>query len=62
MDVSALEDLQRWQAAGGLWRVVGQRSGRTLVELCRCDGGEVVGRLTSDDPQFLDYLADNEPT
>jgi hypothetical protein len=28
------------------------------VSLCRCDGGEEVGRLSSDDPELIAFLGD----
>jgi hypothetical protein len=50
--------LSRWEAAGAVWRVVARDGDAVTVALCRCDGGEEVGRLTSADPGLLRYLAD----
>jgi hypothetical protein len=49
--------LQRWQDFGASWRVVSQESGTVTVSLRRCDGGEEVQRLTSADPNLVDWLA-----
>jgi hypothetical protein len=52
-----VERLQRWQEFGAVWEVVARGSGTVTISLCRCDGGEEVERLTSDDPTLLDWLA-----
>ncbi|MFD1826320.1 MULTISPECIES: hypothetical protein [Mumia] len=52
-----LEVLERWVRAGGTWSVVSRTARRATVALCRCDGGEEVDRLTSDDPAFLAHVA-----
>jgi hypothetical protein len=52
-----VEVLRRWEDLGALWRVVGQSPDGVTVALCRCDGGEEVERLTSDDADLLTYLA-----
>jgi hypothetical protein len=49
--------LQRWEDLGAVWRVIGQGRRGVTVALCRCDGGEEVERLTSDDADLLAYLA-----
>ena len=54
---SALARLQRWEASGGHWRVLPGRRGQVVVALERCDGGEEIDRLVSDDPDLRDYLA-----
>ena len=50
-------DLQRWQDAGGVWRVVARSPSRVTVALCRCDAGEEVERLTSSHPGTVALLA-----
>jgi len=55
-DSDPVEVLRRWRAAGAVWRVVSRTPDRATVALCRCDGGEEVDRLTSDDPRLLAYL------
>jgi uncharacterized protein len=54
-DVVAL--LQRWEDAGGVWRVIGQEQGAVTVGLYRCDGGEEADRFTSSDPGLEELLA-----
>jgi hypothetical protein len=53
----AVGALRRWQAFGGAWEVVASSSTQVTVALLRCDGGEEVERLTSDDPTLLTFLA-----
>jgi hypothetical protein len=48
--------LQRWESFGGTWRVVGWTDSGVTISMCRCDGGEQVQELTSDDPHLLDWL------
>jgi hypothetical protein len=48
--------LERWQAAGAVWRVVDRREDQVSVVLLRCDAGEEVDRLTSGDPDWLAFL------
>ena len=54
---SPIEVLQRWQDFGATWRVVSRTSSAVTVALCRCDGGEEVERVSSADPEFIDWLA-----
>ena len=49
--------LRRWEDLGAVWRVVGRGREGVTVALCRCDGGEEVERLTSDDADLLAHLA-----
>ena len=51
-----VEQLRRWEAFGAEWKVVGRDLRSATVSLRRCDGGEEVGRLTSDDPALLAFL------
>jgi hypothetical protein len=51
-----LEALQRWESAGGSWYVVGSTADAATLSLCRCDGGEEVERLVSQDPALLAYV------
>jgi hypothetical protein len=52
--------LRRWEDMGGIWRVVSRTSDDVTVVLLRCDGGEEVDRLVSDDPRLLTFL-DSSP-
>lgn len=53
----APEAVERWESAGGAWRIA--RAGResAAVELLRCDGGEVVEMLTLREPHELRWAA-----
>ncbi|MFD6949990.1 hypothetical protein A6A08_08510 [Nocardiopsis sp. TSRI0078] len=48
--------LVRWEDHGAVWRVVERSPSRVAVALCRCDGGEEVERLVSDDPALLAFV------
>lgn len=50
--------LARWQQFGAVWRVASRTSGTVTISLCRCDGGEEIDTLTSNDPSLLGWLAD----
>lgn len=55
-DPEALAALLRWEAAGGTWVRRGQRGGAPVVDLVTCDGGQVMGELTSSDPGFVAHV------
>jgi hypothetical protein len=52
----AVGRLDRWETAGGTWRLLSLTPVSATVALCRCDGGEEVERLVSADPELLAYL------
>jgi hypothetical protein len=55
-----IEELRRWEDAGGTWRVLRGRAdddGGALVSLCRCDGGEEVERIRLTGAAVATYLA-----
>lgn len=56
----AVEQLQRWETAGAVWRVIARNQSSATVGLFRCDGGEEVERITSSDPDLLEYLASRQ--
>ncbi|WP_370331676.1 hypothetical protein [Mycolicibacterium hippocampi] len=60
MDVDRVAELQRWEDAGALWRVLSRASGALTVVLLTCDGGEEMGRFTTDDPRLLGYVGDRD--
>ena len=60
MDVDRIAELQRWEDAGAVWRVIGRGAGAVTVALLRCDAGEEVGRFTSDDPHLLAFVGDRD--
>jgi hypothetical protein len=51
-----IQALLRWQQSGAVWRVLQHQPTLATVALLRCDAGEEVERLTSDDPVWLEYL------
>jgi len=53
-----IEVLLRWQKLGATWRVVSRTQTWVTLSLCRCDGGEELQRLTSTNPELLEWLAD----
>lgn len=52
-----VDRLERWQQFGATWRVASRRAETVTISLCRCDGGEEIDRLTSDDANLLRWLA-----
>ena len=48
--------LERWERAGGVWRVVRRSSQGATVSLMRCDAGEEVDRLASACPAWIAFL------
>jgi hypothetical protein len=52
----ALAALLRWEASGAAWRLHEDDGTEAVVDLLTCDGGDVVGRLTSADPRFVGYV------
>lgn len=50
-------ELQRWEDAGAVWRVLTRSADSVTVALLRCDGGEEAARFTSADARLLAFLA-----
>jgi hypothetical protein len=50
--------LQRWEASGAVWRVAARSASGLTIALCRCDGGEEVGRFSSNDPELVAFVGD----
>lgn len=48
--------LVRWEQFGGLWKVLCRQQTWIHVALCRCDNGEEVERLVSNDPALDAWL------
>lgn len=55
---AAVEMLRRWEESGAIWRVASDTSAGLTIVLMRCDGGEEVDRLVSDDPGLVAFVAD----
>lgn len=47
------ERVQRWESFGGTWRIASVTPESAVVELLRCDGGEVVETFASEDPTVV---------
>jgi hypothetical protein len=58
MVIDRVAELQRWQDAGAVWQVMSRNRNGVTIALLRCDGGEEVGRFTSDDPRLLGFIGD----
>lgn len=56
-DEDPVATLNRWEAAGGTWRVLGQREDAITISLCQCDGDAEADRFTSTSPELAGYLA-----
>lgn len=54
--VSVVRLLRRWEDSGAIWRVMSRSAGRIEISLLTCDAGEEMDRLTSSDPELLDYV------
>lgn len=53
------ETLQRWTDFGGIWRVLAIDEHTATVSLRRCDGGEEVQRLTTQETDLVAWLAEH---
>lgn len=49
--------VDRWETAGGTWAVRSAGESAAIVDLLRCDGGEVVDTLHLEDPRDLRWAA-----
>ncbi|WNG89282.1 hypothetical protein C6A87_008970 [Mycobacterium sp. ITM-2016-00317] len=58
MTEDRVAELQRWEDAGAVWRVIDRGSSGATVALLRCDGGEEAARFSSADPRLLAFLGD----
>ena len=53
---TAVGKLRRWQASGGIWRVMSCTSSGLTVARLACDADEEVDTLTCEDAEVLDYI------
>ena len=51
-----VEVLRRWETFGGVWEVVQRTPDQVVISLRRCDGGEEVSRLVSEDPEVRAFV------
>jgi hypothetical protein len=56
MSWTAVERLRAWEESGATWRVVRVSATDATIDLCACTG-EVMERLTSTEPELLEFLA-----
>lgn len=56
MNETPVAVLERWEAAGGIWRTRSLSEDAAEVDLCTCHG-EPVERIESADRELLAYLA-----
>lgn len=49
--------IERWEAFGGTWTVVRDNDDGIEIALNRCDGGEQVESITSDDTTLREWIA-----
>jgi len=56
-----VEVLRRWEAFGATWEVIARTPDEVTVSLKRCDAGEEVSRLVSDDPALRAYVDEQDP-
>ena len=48
-------ELERWELHGAIWRTLEVTERRAVVELCSCTG-ELMERVESDDPGFIEFV------
>jgi hypothetical protein len=51
-----LAKLRRWEDAGAAWQVLARPAGSLVIALQTCDTREEVDRLTSAEPDLLNYI------
>lgn len=52
-----IEELTRWEDAGGTWRVLGRSGDDLTVGLFTCDGGDEMSRLVAPAAMLEPFLA-----
>jgi hypothetical protein len=53
-----VEELERWECFGAVWRVVQLSPTRAVVDMCSCTG-EPMERRESADPEVVGYVRSN---
>jgi hypothetical protein len=56
-----IEDLERWEEHGAIWRALEISDERAVVELCTCYG-EPVDTLQSEAPDLIAFVRGHEPS
>jgi hypothetical protein len=52
---TTIEDLERWEEHGAIWRPFEVTDERAVVQLCTCYG-EPVDLVESDDPKLIEFV------
>jgi len=52
---ATIRELEDWERNGAVWRPVEISANRAVVDLCSCTG-ELMERVESDDPGFVDFV------
>ncbi|MGI8507502.1 MAG: hypothetical protein ACR2MK_12010 [Solirubrobacteraceae bacterium] len=55
-----IEQLERWEEHGAIWRTFELTDQRVVVELCTCYG-EAVDLVQSDDPELIEFVRRHRP-
>lgn len=50
-----VEDLERWEQRGAVWRTVAVNDHRALIDLCSCTG-EPMERVQGDAPELIEFV------
>jgi hypothetical protein len=50
-----IDDLERWQEHGAVWRALEVTDKRAVIDLCSCTG-EPMERVQSDAPELIEYV------
>jgi hypothetical protein len=50
-----IEDLERWEENGAVWRAYEVTDERALIDLCSCTG-EPMDRVQSDAPELIEFV------
>ena len=57
MTSADLDELLRWEAAGGTWQRISSSAGSVELALLTCGRDEVMGRLSSREHDLIEYAA-----
>ncbi len=55
---SPVDVLRRWERSGAVWQVISRTQTRVEVALMTCTVAEVAERVSSSDPELLEYVGD----
>ncbi len=55
-----LEDLLRWEGAGGTWQLISSSGESVELTLLTCGQDEVMGRLSSHEHDLIEYVGSRQ--